>query len=483
MEGAERPAQSLKSSSVSCGPNLGAADAASSFQIAPPAIGLAKGGGAIRGIGEKFSASPVTGTASMSVPILRAGFGPQLALSYDSGAGNGLFGLGRISLPSIKRKTDKGLPRYLQKPAQRGMAKPSRGHRQSNGKNLFRRISLVRRNHVGDMSSTPRIFIASSSEQIQVAKDIATILLQETPEWQVKPWDEVFDFSKAYVESLERELNCADFAVVVLTGDDWAKIRGKSAILPRDNVIFELGLFIGRLGRDRCFFFVEGGPRTRLASDLEGVKPVTYYPEGDFPNPREPNLKTQVGQVKAQILGFRERSIRYKPTPDDLRGQEALWRFSSRVTGNFWERMRDGDDDLSALSYITTSVNPVTNTPSVSGKAYTREAISTYNWRSITTGVVYGVRPQINYRWDSEDSVGGITGGIGFITFDDDKGLSGEGSFFDTAHMNDAVPTRGRRFRVYRCSVDDVNKMEQESPTETEVLIKEKLESLRWPKQ
>ncbi|MBK7645947.1 MAG: hypothetical protein IPJ12_01880 [Betaproteobacteria bacterium] len=63
-----------------------------------PSISLPKGGGAIRGIGEKFAANPVTGTGSMSVPIAtspgRGGFGPQLALSYDSGAGNGPFGLG-----------------------------------------------------------------------------------------------------------------------------------------------------------------------------------------------------------------------------------------------------------------------------------------------------------------------------------------------------------------------------------------------------
>lgn len=89
-----------------------------SFQVSAPSISLPKGGGAIRGIGEKFAANPVTGTGSMSVPIAtspgRSGFGPQLSLSYDSGAGNGPFGLGwNLSLPSITRKTDKGLPRYL----------------------------------------------------------------------------------------------------------------------------------------------------------------------------------------------------------------------------------------------------------------------------------------------------------------------------------------------------------------------------------
>jgi RHS repeat-associated protein len=82
-----------------------------------PSISLPKGGGAIRGIGEKFGANPVTGTGSMTVPVPvspgRSGFGPQLALSYDSGSGNGVFGYGwSLSLPSVTRKTDKGVPLY-----------------------------------------------------------------------------------------------------------------------------------------------------------------------------------------------------------------------------------------------------------------------------------------------------------------------------------------------------------------------------------
>ncbi len=89
----------------------------SSSLTAPPAISLPNGGGAIRGMGEKFAANPVTGTGSMSVPLAtspsRSGFGPQLLLSYDSGAGNSAFGLGwNLSLPSITRKTDRGLPKY-----------------------------------------------------------------------------------------------------------------------------------------------------------------------------------------------------------------------------------------------------------------------------------------------------------------------------------------------------------------------------------
>lgn len=82
-----------------------------------PSISLPKGGGAIKGIDEKFSVNAVNGTASFSVPLPFSparGGSPALNISYNSGAGNGILGLGwALSLPSIKRKTDKGLPQYI----------------------------------------------------------------------------------------------------------------------------------------------------------------------------------------------------------------------------------------------------------------------------------------------------------------------------------------------------------------------------------
>src|SRR5215213_5444733 len=89
-----------------------APDGSDARGLSVPRVTLPQGGGAIRGIGEKFAANPATGTGSLTVPIAtspgRAGFGPQLSLSYDSGSGNGPFGFGwSLSLPSITRKTDK----------------------------------------------------------------------------------------------------------------------------------------------------------------------------------------------------------------------------------------------------------------------------------------------------------------------------------------------------------------------------------------
>lgn len=82
-----------------------------------PPLSLPSGGGAVRGIGETFQANLFNGTGTFSIPIVvspgRDGLGPGLALEYSAGHGNGPFGLGwRLSLPSVTRKTEKGLPRY-----------------------------------------------------------------------------------------------------------------------------------------------------------------------------------------------------------------------------------------------------------------------------------------------------------------------------------------------------------------------------------
>ncbi|MEP7107394.1 MAG: SpvB/TcaC N-terminal domain-containing protein [Ferruginibacter sp.] len=89
-----------------------------SNQIEIPQISLPKGGGALKSIDEKFSVNAVNGSATFSIPLpitpARNGFYPALGLSYSSGVGNSLFGLGwDVDFPAIQRKTDKQLPHYF----------------------------------------------------------------------------------------------------------------------------------------------------------------------------------------------------------------------------------------------------------------------------------------------------------------------------------------------------------------------------------
>ncbi|UPT86954.1 hypothetical protein HAP41_0000043195 [Bradyrhizobium barranii subsp. apii] len=110
-----RPAHSSQSGSSANEPDLSASRDSASISV--PSLSLPKGGGALRGIGEKFSVNACTGTGTTAVPLpflpTRGELQPSLTLSYDSGSGNGSFGAGwQLDIGSISRKTDKGLPKY-----------------------------------------------------------------------------------------------------------------------------------------------------------------------------------------------------------------------------------------------------------------------------------------------------------------------------------------------------------------------------------
>ena len=81
-----------------------------------PTLDLPKGGGAVRGLDEKLATNPVTGSATLTIPLPASqarALTPSLALTYDSSAGNGPFGVGiSLTLPAIARRTERGVPRY-----------------------------------------------------------------------------------------------------------------------------------------------------------------------------------------------------------------------------------------------------------------------------------------------------------------------------------------------------------------------------------
>src|SRR2546422_9556174 len=85
--------------------------------VSPQALTLPSGGGALQGIGEKFSPDLFTGTGNFTVPITlplgRNGFQPQISLVYSTGNGNSPFGLGwQLGIPGVTRKSAKGIPKY-----------------------------------------------------------------------------------------------------------------------------------------------------------------------------------------------------------------------------------------------------------------------------------------------------------------------------------------------------------------------------------
>lgn len=125
----------------------------------------------------------------------------------------------------------------------------------------------------------PRAFIGSSTEGLPVANAIQESL---DPVADCTIWNQgVFAPSSTYIESLQDARLLYDFAIVVMTPDDTTTKRGVTAPAPRDNLLFELGLFAGALGRARTFLVlpVDGAPR--LPSDLSGVTVTSYRSRPD----------------------------------------------------------------------------------------------------------------------------------------------------------------------------------------------------------
>jgi tetratricopeptide (TPR) repeat protein len=125
----------------------------------------------------------------------------------------------------------------------------------------------------------PRVFIGSSTESFGIAEALAAKLANTA---ETKLWSNVFRLGETTIESLLRELRCIDYAVLIATQDDLSRSRGQSLPAPRDNIIFETGLFMGAIGRMRTFLLCDVSLKLKLPSDLAGVTYATF--DSSIPN-------------------------------------------------------------------------------------------------------------------------------------------------------------------------------------------------------
>lgn len=152
---------------------------------------------------------------------------------------------------------------------------------------------------------------------------------------KVTLWTGEFELSASFIESLEKASGETDFAVMVVTPDDVTTSRNKKKPAPRDNVVFELGLFMGCLGRDRCFILSEEGSDLKLPTDLLGVKTAIFKRSVD--RDLEAALATSSRLISKRIAKL---GNRYKLTPAGLASQTAIRDFCNSVAGAWWDRVR-----------------------------------------------------------------------------------------------------------------------------------------------
>lgn len=147
---------------------------------------------------------------------------------------------------------------------------------------LWRRVALSLGERLRERSKfhsppreKPAVFIASSSEGLRFAECIYASLRR----MDVVPhiWSRgVFEAGKTTIEDLVKATGESDFAIIVTSKDDTVTSRGARKTSPRDNVIFELGLFMGALSRERTLVLVPKGIDFKVPSDLLGMTHITY---------------------------------------------------------------------------------------------------------------------------------------------------------------------------------------------------------------
>jgi Predicted nucleotide-binding protein containing TIR-like domain len=145
----------------------------------------------------------------------------------------------------------------------------------------------------------PTLFIGSSSESRNIAY-AAQSNLEDTAECAV--WAQgLFSLTKSYLESLLDALDDSEFGLFIFETDDVTNIRGANMRTARDNVVFELGLFIGRLGRERTFIIMPKGIADfHLPSDLLGIHTATFQPASK-PNLLQAALGPACNEIRTAI--------------------------------------------------------------------------------------------------------------------------------------------------------------------------------------
>jgi len=162
-----------------------------------------------------------------------------------------------------------------------------------------------------------RVFLGSSSEGKKVAERLAA-RLESHGSVETKVWTQgVFDIGTHVLDGLIQQASMTDFAILVLSPDDSVESRDVRSQAPRDNVIFELGLFIGALGKHRTYMVQPDGTLLKLPSDLAGITQVRYNAarlEGDLSSALGPAAISIHDQITK--IGARKENIALgRPSP------------------------------------------------------------------------------------------------------------------------------------------------------------------------
>jgi hypothetical protein len=258
-----------------------------------------------------------------------------------------------------------------------------------------------------------------------------------------------------FIEALEEELGRCDFAVVTLTPDDRSEVRGQIRMTPRDNVLFELGLFMGRLGRERTYFVCDT-ENVKIPTDLWGVIPSTYE-RLDGLN-LEQALLTACSSISKRMM---ELGSRPKLSPEDQIQIELVSNFCDRICGRWWSRQQTEGGQRLAWLEIKAEGSP--NSMRVNGETFDSKGRLFGRWSSVASGVQVGERTLV-YSWKGTHPTiqrdrGDTFEGFGQYRFHETSGMfdRGDGEFADVRGGTGEANRRSVELR--RVEMADLNRV------------------------
>lgn len=253
----------------------------------------------------------------------------------------------------------------------------------------------------------PKLFIGSARESIKYVNAIHRAL---SPYAEATPWHAgVFQANRGTMEDLETQLRMSDFAVFVCSPDDISVIRNQVHMTPRDNVIFELGLFWGRLKRERVFFVVpdrvsmeadSSAPELTISgmidkfhipSDLNGLTLLTYEIRDDGNADAAVNTAcdTIIGKIDT-LKAFTDPAAELEKARMNLQRKESLLHFFIQLSKELLTRPDHVYESLYDAIRIAYDPTPL------------------YGYRVVGAAV---------WKADGTDGIGQVAGNVGRGTF------------------------------------------------------------------
>jgi Predicted nucleotide-binding protein containing TIR-like domain len=298
------------------------------------------------------------------------------------------------------------------------------------------------------MLRRPSIFIGSSSEGERIANAIQENL---EGDGDVRVWRQgVFELGNSYLDSLIEELDKVDFAILVLTEDDITISRNQQTVSPRDNVLFELGLFMGRLGKNRSFFVYDKNKDIKMPSDLSGINGAAFTMQES--GILTASLGAACNKIRNAVTGAGTRLIISK---DQINAYTERLDFCDKITGYWWERIKP--DTAAALSFVSLQYDQETLMLKMNGQSFDKEGNHIAYWKSKSASIHFKEQ-KVFYQWEGwfSSNASEPFEGVGEISFYGLTNIFTEGNgIFSNINVTDIRSIQKSSFEFRRSNAEE----------------------------